>query len=126
LRDRRIFWDWLLQLLGYQPFQSWAEGRSWRVNGFYLVLIQTPDAHVGAGYHRRRIGLNHLAFTADDGSQVDQVHPVHPRGGDATEALRDRGGSILYEDRHPHAGGPDSYAVFFEDPDRIKVELVAP
>jgi len=30
---------------------------------------------------------------------------------------------ILYADRHPHAGGPDSYAVFFEDPERIKVEL---
>jgi catechol 2,3-dioxygenase-like lactoylglutathione lyase family enzyme len=110
------FWDWLLRLLGYQPFQSWAEGRSWRLNGFYLVLVQTPYAHVGAGYHRRRSGLNHLAFAADDRNQVNQV----------TEALRDRGVRILYEDRHPHAGGPDSYAVFFEDPDRIKVELVAP
>ena len=33
---------------------------------------------------------------------------------------------ILYEDKHPYAGGEDYYAVFFEDPDRIKVELVAP
>jgi uncharacterized protein len=33
---------------------------------------------------------------------------------------------ILYEDRHPHAGGPDCYAVYFEDPDRMKVELDAP
>lgn len=24
-----------------------------------------------------------------------------------------------------YAGGPDYYALFFEDPDRIKVELVA-
>jgi len=55
-------------------------------------------------------------FTADDRNQVNQV----------TDALRDRGVRILYEDRHPHAGGPDCYAVFFEDPDRIKVELVAP
>lgn len=30
-----------------------------------------------------------------------------------------------YEDRHPYAGGPDYYAVFFEDPDRMKVEIVA-
>jgi hypothetical protein len=29
-------------------------------------------------------------------------------------------------DKHPHAGGPASYAVFFEDPERIKVELTAP
>jgi catechol 2,3-dioxygenase-like lactoylglutathione lyase family enzyme len=33
--------------------------------------------------------------------------------------------TILYQDRHPHAGGENYYAVFFEDPDRIKVELVA-
>jgi hypothetical protein len=38
--------------------------------------------------------------------------------------LRRRGTGILYQDRHPHAGGDDNYAVFFEDPDRIKVELV--
>ncbi len=27
---------------------------------------------------------------------------------------------------HPYAGGDDHYAVYFEDPERIKVELVAP
>ncbi len=40
-------------------------------------------------------------------------------------ALRERGVRILYEDRHPHAGGPDHYAVFVEDPEGIKVEVVA-
>ena len=110
------FWDWLLRLLGYQPFQSWPDGRSWQMNDFYLVLVQTVETHAGAGYHRKRIGLNHLAFTAQDRMQVDHV----------TEGLRERGVRVLYEDRHPYAGGPAHYAVFFEDPDRIKVELVAP
>lgn len=32
--------------------------------------------------------------------------------------------SILSENRHPYAGGK-SNAVFFEDPARIKVELIA-
>jgi catechol 2,3-dioxygenase-like lactoylglutathione lyase family enzyme len=40
--------------------------------------------------------------------------------------LKEKGIKILYEDRHPFAGGKEHYAVFFEDPDRIKVELVAP
>jgi hypothetical protein len=39
--------------------------------------------------------------------------------------LRERGVTILYEDRHPYAGGDDYYAVFFEDPDRMKVEITA-
>ncbi len=41
-----------------------------------------------------------------------------------TLKLKQRGANILYSDKHPLAGG--SYGVFFEDPDRIKVELVAP
>ncbi len=43
-----------------------------------------------------------------------------------TEKLRRRKITILYEDRHPYAGGKGYYAVFFEDPDRMKVELIAP
>jgi len=52
-------------------------------------------------------------FHAASRRQVDEV----------TAKLRERGAVILYADRHPHAGGPDSYAVFFEDPERVKVEL---
>ena len=68
-----------------------------------------------AGYDRRRVGLNHLAFYGRSAEQVDEL----------TRSLRERGSRVLYEDRHPHAGGAGTYAVFFEDPDRIKVELVA-
>ena len=67
-------------------------------------------------YHRCRVGLNHLAFHADSRQQVDEM----------TEKLKGRGVTLLYTDRHPFAGGENHYAVYFEDPDRIKVELVAP
>jgi catechol 2,3-dioxygenase-like lactoylglutathione lyase family enzyme len=33
--------------------------------------------------------------------------------------------TVLYADCHPYAGGPDHYAAYVEDPDGIKVELVA-
>jgi catechol 2,3-dioxygenase-like lactoylglutathione lyase family enzyme len=42
------------------------------------------------------------------------------------ERVRARGVPILYADRHPHAAGEDIYTLFCEDPDRIKLELVAP
>ena len=29
----------------------------------------------------------------------------------------------FYSDRFPYAGGDDNYTLFFEDPDRIKVEV---
>ena len=43
-----------------------------------------------------------------------------------TATLRARDVPILYEDDHPFAGGDEHYAVYFEDPEGIKVELVAP
>ncbi len=43
-----------------------------------------------------------------------------------TEKSLARGCPVLYRDRHPYAGGSTHYAVYTEDPDRIKVELVAP
>jgi catechol 2,3-dioxygenase-like lactoylglutathione lyase family enzyme len=110
------FWGWFLERLGYRPFQKWPQGRSWKLGDTYLVLVQADAQHLQPAYHRKRVGLNHLAFHAADRTQVDEL----------TQELRARGVPILYADRHPYAGGPDHYAVFCEDPDRIKVELVAP
>ncbi|MFD1675063.1 VOC family protein [Alicyclobacillus fodiniaquatilis] len=110
------FWGWLLEYLGYETYQDWPEGRSWRKNDAYIVLVQTMPEYLATPYHRRHTGLNHVAFHAGSRKQVDEL----------TNLLRERNIPILYEDRHPFAGGSQHYAVFFEDPDRIKVEVVAP
>lgn len=80
------------------------------------MFVQTEDKYLDVPYHRKRTGLNHLAFHADSHRHVDEM----------TEELKARGFNVLYEDKHPYAGGPDYYAVYFEGPDRMKVELVAP
>ncbi|NUQ73798.1 MAG: VOC family protein [Polyangiaceae bacterium] len=110
------FWGWLLGELGYEPFQRWDEGASWKLGATYLVFVQTVDRYKDHGYHRRATGLNHIAFHARSKEHVDAI----------TAELNRRGYTVLYRDQHPHAGGEDHYAVFFEDPDRIKVELAAP
>lgn len=111
------FWGWLLAELGYEPFQEWDEGISWRPfaddTGAYLALVQAPDG--AADLDRRSVGLNHVAFAVTSREQVDRL----------TAELHRRGERVLYADRHPYAGGPDHYAVFFEDPDGLKVEVVA-
>lgn len=110
------FWSWLLVRLGYSEHQRWPEGQSWIVQGgAYIVVVQAPPDHLAAGYHRRRVGLNHIAFQVESRQAVD----------DFTAHLRQRGVPVLYEDSHPYAGGGDTYAVFFEDPDRIKLEISA-
>lgn len=110
------FWGWLLEELGYRPFQEWESGQSWKLGESYLVFVQAEDRFLDVSYHRCRVGLNHLAFHTSSRQQVDEL----------TNKLQDKGISILYTDKHPFAGGPEHYAVYFEDPDRMKVELVAP
>lgn len=107
----RGFWPWWLGELGWEPHQDWVGGFSWRFGGTYLVFCQAPL--LDPPFHRCRPGLNHLAFHARDREQVEKL----------TQAVQKRGHPLLYADRHPHAGGADSVALFFEGPERLKVEL---
>ena len=110
------FWGWFLPQIGYEPYQTWDKGRSWKLGDSYIVFVQAEKDFLDISYHRKRVGLNHLAFRATSREQVDEI----------TAELKQRGVTILYSDKHPYAGGKDHYALYFEDPDRIKVELVAP
>jgi catechol 2,3-dioxygenase-like lactoylglutathione lyase family enzyme len=110
------FWGWLLAELGYAPYQKWDSGISWKHGETYLVFVQAEERFQDIPYHRSRVGLNHLAFHAESRQQVDKI----------TTQLMGKGINILYQENHPFAGGDSHYAVFFEDPDRIKVEAVAP
>ena len=109
------FWGWLFPQIGFEEYQSWAEGRSWRRGETYLTFVQAEQPPPGFAFHRKRPGLNHLAFVVPDGDHLERL----------TEQLRTRGVTILYEDRGPDAGAPSRSWLFFEDPDRIKVEVLA-
>jgi catechol 2,3-dioxygenase-like lactoylglutathione lyase family enzyme len=109
------FWGWLLPKLGFNPYQEWEAGKSWRSGSTYVVFVQAEPAYRGHAFHRKRPGINHLAFWAESTDQVESL----------TQELRDRGIRVLYENRSSEEiGAPSPYSVFFEDPDRIKVEIV--
>jgi catechol 2,3-dioxygenase-like lactoylglutathione lyase family enzyme len=116
LKKSTEFWGWFLEELGYHSYQKWDKGQSWKLGETYLVFVQTEERFLDEPYHRCRTGLNHLAFHAASRERVDEM----------TEKLKKKEINILYGNLHPFAGGEDYYAVFFEDPDRIKVEFVAP
>lgn len=63
---------WLLEELGYQQFQDWAAGRSWRFGPTYLVVEQSP-ALTADRHDRCRPGLNHLAFHVKDAATVERL-----------------------------------------------------
>jgi len=116
LVESKTFYSKLLPPLGYSLFQEWEKGFSYKVGSTYLVFVQTEEKFLQHPYHRKETGLNHLAFHASSRVQVDEM----------TEKMQQLGARILYQDLHPYAGGPDYYAVFFEGPDRLKIEIVAP
>lgn len=107
-------WGWLLGELGYEPFQDWPGGRSWALPPTYLVIEQSPAMLPGA-HERTRPGMNHLAFHAGDREHVDRL----------TAEGSAHGWTLMFPDRHPHAGGPQHYAAYLSDSDGYEVELVA-
>jgi len=113
LNKTKEFWGWLLEELGYKEYQNWEQGVSYILEDTYVVFVQVEDKFLDVSYHRCRAGLNHLAFNGGSKEFVDEI----------TLKLREKGVRMLYEDKHPYAGGKGCYAVYFEDPDRMKVEI---
>ena len=64
-------------------------------------------------YDRYRVGLHHVAFEADSRAQVDE----------RAEWVRAHGAEIESEPQE-YAYLPGYYAVFFYDPDGLKLEIV--
>lgn len=104
-------WGWFLGRLGYSVYEMWDAGRTFIKDGVVVALVQVKKEYASPPFHRKRVGLNHFAFYADSKKQVDEIK----RG------LKRKKVPVLYEDRYPN---DKWYAVFFEDPDRIKIELV--
>lgn len=108
------FWSWLLtEKFSYSVYQQWDQGISFRLHDTYIVLVQTEERYLDIPYHRKRTGLNHLAFHCVSRESVDAI----------AGELHDKGITSLYLDTHRNT--EDYHAIYFEDPDRIKIELVA-
>ncbi|GLW27698.1 glyoxalase [Actinoplanes regularis] len=107
-------WPWLLQRLGYTLDSTWETGRSW-INGDAYIVLESGTDHVRGRHHRLRSGLNHLALWAGTRDELETL---------VADAVQ-HGWTLMLADRHPHAGGPDTYAAYLEDAAGFEVELVA-
>jgi len=109
------FYEALLGYFEYRVVMGTSDllGMSNGTTDFWI--IQTASERVAAGFHRKDRGLNHVAFRVGRREDVDRF---------CAEFLTARGIAVLY-------GGPREYpeyragyyAVFFEDPDRLKLEV---
>lgn len=108
------FYERVLPLLGFRRMADCAEGPLWRGMHTELGLQQARGAGAERGHDRYSPGLHHLALTAQSRQAVDE----------AFSALQTRGVSILDPPAQYDQYSPGYYAVFFLDPDGIKLEYV--
>jgi len=109
------FYRDLLAPLGYHRISE-VEGE----RGESIWYLDGPDVAVGlraaqteGGHDRYRVGIHHLAFEAWSRAAVDE----------RAAWLRDQGAEIESGPME-YAYLPGYYAVFFYDPDGIKLEIV--
>ncbi len=116
----KVFYAKVLQPLDWEQFD--LDDPS--VVGFkapdntHLFLVQTEEEYIADGFHRKQTGLNHLAFRVDSQEKVDMY-----------SAFLDQNNikKIYHVDPKDYSSEYASehyYAVFFEDPDRVKLEVV--
>lgn len=107
------FYDLILLSLGWEKLVSRNDHTSYSDGTLKLVIGPTEEKYKSNNYHRKNIGLNHLAFYAETKETVDEFYK---------EILLKNNIKTLY---HEGASGDnDYYSLFFEDPDRIKLEVV--
>jgi glyoxylase I family protein len=110
------FYTELLGPLGYHRVGE-VEGE----RGETIWYLSGPDTSIGlreaqsesAPYDRYSVGLHHVAFEAGSRAQVDE----------RAEWVRSRGAE-LESDPQEYTYRPGYYAVFFYDPDGLKLEIV--
>ena len=106
----------MLKPLGYTGTAEITGEKGERVvyiNGPGKVSFSLRDAKVQGDYDRYRVGIHHVAFAADSRELVDDRHSW----------ARDAGLEIESEPQE-YDYMPGYYAVFFYDPDGIKLEIV--
>jgi catechol 2,3-dioxygenase-like lactoylglutathione lyase family enzyme len=116
----RGFYDAVLGFLGYRQSKEDARGFDWDLlddNGRFVASIGVMGA-VGSGLSRQHDryspGLHHVAWRADSRADVDALHTL----------LRRIGATVLDPPAEYPQYGAGYYAVFFADPDGLKLEFM--
>jgi catechol 2,3-dioxygenase-like lactoylglutathione lyase family enzyme len=116
--SRRVYGP-VLEFLGYEQVKD-SGGYEWDLKepgdgrGASIGLRACDPAEAGHGHRRYAPGLHHLAWRAESREDVDRLHAL----------LIEHGIQVLDPPAHYPQYSGDYYAVFFEDPDGMKLELV--
>ena len=110
------FYDRVLGFLGYRRTRHDAVGSNWelRAEGRLVCEVDIRPARSDRIHDRYSAGLHHLAWHAESRADVDRLHA----------RLVEWEATILDVPADYPAYGAGYYAVFFADPDGLKLEFV--
>lgn len=121
LERSRVFYDRILRQIGYRPIDYSAPGEP---AGYDWIALATDGIRLSIGLYRARNsaakhdrfapGIHHLALHSDSREKIDQLY----------ETLLVMKAEILGSPKEYPKYEPGYYAVFFLDPDGIKLEYV--
>jgi catechol 2,3-dioxygenase-like lactoylglutathione lyase family enzyme len=97
-----------MRRVGHESYVAWGNGH------FNVGLRAAGPQHVDTPFDRARAGLHHLALRARSHADVDRFHAFLVR----------EGITVLDPPAEYPQYGPGYYAVFFADPDGLKLEVV--
>ncbi len=112
------FYAWLMPQIGYPNVTSYDQPEIDVTTGYFggngSVWIRPSDKEFRADkFHRHRVGLCELAFSADSRQRIDDLAKQIPaHGGEVTDLPKE------------YDYVPGYYSVFLTDPDGMKLELV--
>jgi catechol 2,3-dioxygenase-like lactoylglutathione lyase family enzyme len=123
----REFYDFALPLMGFRRIEDADEGPLWAGAHVEVGLqtgrtgsqagrtgLQTAKTDLAVAHDRRSPGLHHLAFTAPSRDAVDALY-----------AKLQAAEVFIFDPPADYSHyAPGYYAVFFADPDDIKLEYV--
>lgn len=110
----RPFYAALMPRLGYPALWDYGQSLGWLGEGGSFWIKQSDPRYAGETFSKDRVGLCEIAFRAENRAEVDALARDVPSFG----------GTILDPPREYPEYVPGYYAVFFADPDGIKLELV--
>jgi len=112
---RRVYAP-MLDFLGYTMVKDRPDGCEWDLKGRepFGASLGIRTATSGGSHDRYAAGLHHLAWRVESREAVDAAHAL----------LVEHGIPVLDPPAHYPQYSGDYYAVFFADPDGLKLEIV--
>lgn len=114
----RPFYQTVLNFMGYAIGQIYPDGACDfdRVGGVFcsIGIRSEGGPNAGRAHDRYTSGLHHLAWRAESRADVDALHAL----------LLEIGAQVLDPPADYPQYAPGYYAVFFADPDGLKLEYV--